>query len=103
MQKVDRAASSRRGERRGGSKGWIVALLAGVLAACGSESAPKGGTLTLPVDTSLAPAERTIGSRAVARVVGESGVAMDFFLGELVVATDDTAKLDAFVARWGGK
>ncbi len=103
MRKVDRGASSRRGERRGGSKGWHVALLAGVLAACGSESAPKEGTLTLPVDTSLAPAERTIGSRAVARVVGESGVAMDFFLGELVVATDDTAKLDAFVARWGGK
>ncbi|MBX3263750.1 MAG: S8 family serine peptidase [Labilithrix sp.] len=103
MQKVERATSSRRGQRRRNSKGWIVALLAGALAACGSESTPRQGTLALPVDTSLAPAQSTIGSRAVARVTGESGVAMDFFLGELVVATDDTAKLDAFVARWGGK
>ena len=82
--------------------GWLVALLFVVLAACGEEVSAKRGTLTLPVDASLVPVQSTIGSRSVARMMGESGIPMDFFLGELVVSTDDQAKLDAFLARWGG-
>jgi hypothetical protein len=93
---------SKTGRRARASNGWVVGLLFGLLAACGEESASKRGTLTLPVDASLAPAQPTIGARSLARMVGESGIAMDFVLGEVIVATDDQAKLDAFVARWGG-
>ncbi len=35
-------------------------------------------------------------------MVDEEGVAMDFLLGELVVNTNDEAKLNAFLGRWGG-
>lgn len=79
---------------------WI---LAGVIAiaACGDDAAGRG-SLEIPVDASVAPAQEAIGSRPLGRMVSESGVATDFFLGELIVATDDRAKLDAFVARWGG-
>jgi len=77
-----------------------VALL-GALAGCGSDSTSSRGTLTLPVDTSLAPAQVAIGTRPIARMMGESGIPMDFFLGELVVSTNDDLKLDAFVKRWG--
>lgn len=96
-------ASAKRATRRGrASKGWIVGVLFGLLAACGEESGAKHGTLTLPVDPSLVPAQSSIGPRSVARMIGESGIAMDFVLGELIVGTDDQGKLDAFVARWGG-
>jgi len=82
--------------------GWIVALLFVLLAACGEESSAKRGTLSLPVDPSLVPDQAQIGARPVARMMGESGIPMDFFLGELIIVTDDQAKLDAFVGRWGG-
>ncbi|GEM83244.1 S8/S53 family peptidase [Meiothermus hypogaeus] len=77
-----------------------------LLAACGSNK--PAGTLQIPVDTSLAPAQATLpgpdGSpRPLARMVGESGIAMDFVLGELVVSTDDESRLNAFLARWGGR
>jgi hypothetical protein len=35
-------------------------------------------------------------------MLGPNNVPMDFVLGELIVGTDDQAKLDAFMARWGG-
>ena len=90
--------------RRARGRGLASTLaLLGVLAACGSDSASSSppGTLTLPVDASLAPAQVAVGTRPIARMMGESGIPMDFFLGELVVSTNDDVKLDAFVKRWG--
>lgn len=77
-----------------------------LLAACGTQK--PAGTLQIPVDTSLTPAQATLpgpdgNPRPLARMVGESGIAMDFVLGELVVSTDDESKLNAFLARWGGQ
>lgn len=77
-----------------------------LLAACGSNK--PSGTLQIPVDSGLAPAQATLpgpdgNPRPLARMVGESGIAMDFVLGELVVSTDDESKLNAFLARWGGQ
>lgn len=84
----------------------LMAIAILVLAACGTNK-PQG-TLQIPVDSSLAPAQATLpgpdGSpRPLARMIGESGIAMDFVLGELVVSTDDESKLNAFLARWGGR
>jgi serine protease len=67
------------------------------------------GAISIAVDTSLKPAQATLASatggpdRPLARFVGESGVATDLVLDELVVSTGDRAKLDAILARWGGK
>jgi serine protease len=79
-------------------------LLAGAVAlvACGSDDAPAG-SLSLPVDSSVVPAQAMIGDRPVGRMMSESGVATDFFLGELILVTDDRAKVEAFAARWGGE
>ena len=80
-----------------------LALVAAVVA-CGSDDPPvAAGSLSVVVDASVAPAQARIGDRPVGRMVAESGVEMDFFLGELIVATDDRAALDAFAARWGGE
>ncbi len=76
----------------------VAAVLA--LAACGTDEARKG-SIAIPIDATVAPAQPAIAGRPLGRMVSESGVATDFFLGELLVATDDRAKLDAFVARWG--
>lgn len=77
--------------------------LAGLLffTACGEDEA-RHGFLTIPVDGSVAPTQATIGDRAVGRMMSERGVATDFFLGELIVASDDRAKVEAFAKRWGG-
>ena len=63
--------------------------------------------LSLTVDSSLIPAQATLDDgtgtpRPVGRMVGASGIPMDFVLDELVVATDDMTKLNAFVNKWGG-
>jgi len=70
------------------------------LVACDSSDGTEG-TLRLDIDPTLAPAQPAIDGRPIGRMVGEGGVAMDFFLGELVLVTDDTGKLDTFVKRWG--
>lgn len=78
-------------------------VLAGLLSltACGDDEA-RHGSLTIPVDSSAVPTQATIGDRAVGRMISERGVATDFFLGELLVSSDDRAKVDAFAKRWGG-
>ena len=87
-------------QRRSSLRGLAVAITV-VLAACTDNTSRPSGKLRLPVDPSLVPTQTQIGSRAIARMVGESGIAMDFFLGELVVSTNDDSKLDVFVKRWG--
>lgn len=83
-------------------------ILAGLitLTACGTESSSTGsggaGSLALPVDATVTPAQPKIGDRPLGRMVSESGTTTDFFLGELVVVSDDRAKVEAFAARWGG-
>jgi len=58
---------------------------------------------SLSVDPALKPALASLpGPRPLARMVGQTGIAMDFVLGELILATDDDAKLAAFLGRWGG-
>lgn len=90
---------------------WRAVLVAGalvVLAACGDGgSGGPSGKVTLPVDPTVKPVQPDLpdeegNPREVARMVSDSGVAMDFVLGELVVATNDTAKLNAMLSRWGG-
>ncbi|MDF2694235.1 MAG: hypothetical protein K0S65_2618, partial [Labilithrix sp.] len=83
--------------------GWLGVLLTAVLVACGEDGSARRGSLTLAVDPALVPTQTQIGERSVARMIGESGVEMDFYLGELILATNDQAKLDAFVTRWGGR
>lgn len=87
---------------------WRVLLVAAplVLAACGSGK--PSGTLQIAVDSNLAPAQPSLPGpdgtpRPLARMVGESGIPMDFVLGELVVTTDDETKLNNFLNRWGGR
>lgn len=78
-------------------------VLAGLLSitACGEDEA-KHGSLSIPVDPSAAPAQEKIGERPVGRMTSERGVATDFYLGELLVSSDDKAKVESFAARWGG-
>ncbi len=77
-----------------------------LLAACGSVK--PSGTLQIPVDSSLTPAQPSLPGpdgtpRPLARMVGESGIPMDFVLGELIISTNDETKLNNFLARWGGR
>lgn len=83
-----------------------VVAAALLLAACSSETTdpPRDGAgISIPIDDGLAPAEAQRGDRAIARMVGESGVAMDFVLGELVVHAADASKVDTLAQRWGGR
>ncbi|MGC4115983.1 MAG: hypothetical protein QM765_15625 [Myxococcales bacterium] len=88
-----------------------VAGTLAMLAGCGNSKPvtppPATALVQLPVDSSLRPDVATLlgpegTARPVARMRGESGVVMDFVLGELLVATGDEAKLDGFLGRWGG-
>jgi subtilisin family serine protease len=87
---------------------WKLALVStlALLAACGGQK--PTGNAQIVVDSALTPAQATLPGpegtpRPLARMVGESGIAMDFVLGELVVSTNDEAKLNAFLGRWGGR
>ncbi len=86
---------------------WKLALVSVLvlIAACNGQR--PNGTAQIVVDNTLTPTQATVpgpdGPRPVARMVGESGIAMDFVLGELIISTDDPAKLNAFLSRWGGQ
>lgn len=87
---------------------WKLALVStlALLAACGGQK--PTGNAQIVVDSALTPAQATLPGpegtpRPLARMVGESGIAMDFVLDELVVSTNDEAKLNAFLGRWGGR
>ncbi len=85
----------------------LTVSLAVGLAAC-SSSHQKHAPSTATVDPSVAPAVSTIpgidgaAARAVAALTDDSGITMDFVQNELIVVTDDTAALEAFVERWHG-
>lgn len=79
------------------------------LAACGGGGNSPGpsGSITVPIDPGVQPVQDTLpdeegNPRPVGRMVGPNGVAMDFVLGELLVGTNDSGKLNAFLGRWGG-
>ncbi|GIW31893.1 MAG: hypothetical protein KatS3mg071_2067 [Meiothermus sp.] len=86
---------------------WKLALVSVLvlIAACNGQR--PAGTAQIVVDNALTPTQATVpgpdGPRPVARMVGESGIAMDFVLGELIISTDDPTKLNAFLSRWGGQ
>ncbi len=84
-----------------------ISLLFLLLAACSAPQTRLLPPMTIKVDTSLKPAQANLpdlagNPREVARMVGPHGVAMDFVLGELLLATNDTAKLKSFSEKWGG-
>ncbi len=94
-----------------------VALAVGAGAAVGVWVVRDGGgdraklrPLSVVVDPSIVPSSATIDGhaegdppRTVGRVVGESGVASDVVLGELIVSALDRARFDAFLRRVGGR
>lgn len=71
-------------------------------------SANPGPTeISIDVDTSIEPAQSTVEdaegvSRPVGRMVDGGGVATDFLLNELVIYTDDEAKVNNIMGRWSG-
>ncbi|MBU2887768.1 S8 family serine peptidase [Gilvimarinus agarilyticus] len=71
-------------------------------------SANPGSTeLTFEVDAGIEPAQSTVEdsegmSRSLARMVDGGGVATDFLLNELVIYTDNEAKVNAIMGRWSG-
>jgi serine protease len=87
---------------------YLLAL-ALLLSACGGnpENPKPAPELSIKVDDTVKPLQPTVPDadgtpREVGRVVGESGAATDFVLNELLLRTDDTAKLEAFLSRWNG-
>ena len=88
---------------------WILILgLTFLLTGCPGIP-PGSGTLVFKIDTSIQPIVPSIPGldgagpeRPLGRLRSPGGTALDFTLGELLVATDDSAKLNAFLSRWKG-
>jgi subtilisin family serine protease len=89
--------------------------LAAALAACGGggsgsspNPAPQVPPPTFRVDAGVKPLLSAVtdpfggGARALASIADARGNQSDFVANELIVSTEDTARLDALVARWRG-
>jgi hypothetical protein len=87
---------------------WKLILVGTLLSLAACNGQKPAGNVQIVVDSNLTPAQPTLPGpegtpRPLARMVGESGIAMDFVLGELLISTNDEAKLNAFLGRWGGR
>ena len=97
------------------NKNWINTILAiglsGLVMACNDQPSnqPKIPIPTLTVDTTLKPARATLpaiddsGPRPIVTMLDSEGNKIDFIENELVISTEDTTKLGAFLTRWQGK
>ena len=97
------------------NKNWINTILAiglsGLVMACNDQPSnqPKIPIPTLTVDTTLKPARATLpaiddsGPRPIVTMLDSEGNKTDFIENELVISTEDTTKLGAFLTRWQGK
>jgi serine protease len=81
-----------------------------LLAACGRSTNPGQLPIsTFRIEPSLAPRVATIpdpdggAPRPVGAMHGKSGIQSEFVLNELMVSSDDTAKVEALAARYGGR
>src|SRR4030095_3967722 len=69
-----------------------------------------GDKIPSAIDDTIRPAraqlpglDRGAPARPLAGLIGPKGRQVDFVQNELTLVTDDSADLDAFVARWGGE
>ena len=91
---------------------WGLAILVASVFGC-SEDGPSGteelAASTFEVDESIQPVLESLpgfsegASRPIAALVDEDGVQAEFVENEVLVVTDDQAKLDAFLDRWSGQ
>jgi subtilisin family serine protease len=93
---------------------WIWGLAIVVAAAFGcAEDSPSGleglPASTFEVDESIQPVIASLpgfsegASRPIAALVDEDGAQVEFVENEVLVVTDDQAKLNAFLQRWSGQ
>jgi hypothetical protein len=86
----------------------IMVILIAALTACQGSQPQQLPPPTVSEDTSLKPAKPSLPAledgapRPLATVRDAKGNQADFVENELIVSTDDTAALNAFVARWQG-
>jgi hypothetical protein len=94
----------------------FLSIFAGFLAlsprlATTSATVSQGGDrITFAIDETIRPArthlpglDREAPARPLASLIGPKGRQVDFVYNELTLVTDDSAALDAFVARWGAE
>lgn len=88
----------------------ILAISLLLMGGCGGNNNPNPLPVsTFRVEPSLTPRVATIPDpdggppRPVGAMRGKSGIQSEFVLNELMVSSDDTAKVEALAARYGGR